>query len=327
VNKGLRALSHFALIVSLGYITYVLSRFDWTTLRSTSIERTLGTIGLLSLFYALSLCLLPIAWSLIISLFASQLSQSPRPPVKTFILIYNKANLMKYLPTSALQYMGRQIFAGKIGLNQKELALSSVLEVGSIFFASLCLGIWSGLDLIQRTIIQRIHSAFASSMLTILACAIASLCIGLLLVAPELRKNATNQVVLILNTLRQRAGAMTCFKILLLQMGFFLNMAITVALIYVAGLGLNLTFSDLFHIGSGAILAWTMGFIAIGTPGGIGVREASLLLLLGPTYGQQSTMYVIIVHRLITTIGDCLGFAFAHWFASRAPSTRNPQGL
>ena len=49
--------------------------------------------------------------------------------------------------------------------------------------------------------------------------------------------------------------------------------------------------------------AWVCGFVIPGAPGGIGIREAVLSILLGDITGGI-LMFMIIVHRLITIIGD-----------------------
>ncbi|WP_198507719.1 lysylphosphatidylglycerol synthase domain-containing protein [Qipengyuania seohaensis] len=47
-------------------------------------------------------------------------------------------------------------------------------------------------------------------------------------------------------------------------------------------------------------LAWLLGFLVPGAPGGLGVREAALVAMLGPN------MAPIIIHRLMTVVVDAL---------------------
>ena len=48
--------------------------------------------------------------------------------------------------------------------------------------------------------------------------------------------------------------------------------------------------------------------IVTGASGGIGIREMALLLLLGPLLGEGLVLSLAMIHRLITIIGDFLGY-------------------
>ena len=56
------------------------------------------------------------------------------------------------------------------------------------------------------------------------------------------------------------------------------------------------------------VIAWVLGYIVPGASGGIGIREAALLILLGPLLGGSLVSALALVHRLITIIGDFLGY-------------------
>ncbi len=61
-------------------------------------------------------------------------------------------------------------------------------------------------------------------------------------------------------------------------------------------------------------LAWVAGFLTPGAPGGLGVREALLLVSLDPLYGAGPALGMTIGLRIVTTVGDILallvGFLF-----------------
>jgi uncharacterized membrane protein YbhN (UPF0104 family) len=63
----------------------------------------------------------------------------------------------------------------------------------------------------------------------------------------------------------------------------------------------------LLSIGVFAI-AWVAGFVTLVSPGGVGVREAVLLAGLTPAYGPGTALAVAIAYRIVTSIGDGLGF-------------------
>ena len=55
--------------------------------------------------------------------------------------------------------------------------------------------------------------------------------------------------------------------------------------------------------------AWAAGFLVPGAPAGLGVREAVLVSGLGPLSGPGVALALPLVMRLVTTVGDGLGFA------------------
>jgi len=55
-------------------------------------------------------------------------------------------------------------------------------------------------------------------------------------------------------------------------------------------------------------VAWVAGLVTLVAPGGIGVREAVLLAGLTPAYGAGTALGVAVAFRVVTLLGDGLGF-------------------
>lgn len=58
------------------------------------------------------------------------------------------------------------------------------------------------------------------------------------------------------------------------------------------------------------VAAWIAGLVAIVSPGGIGVREAVMLAGLTPVYGAGTALGVAVCYRVVTSLGDGVGFLF-----------------
>jgi hypothetical protein len=58
-------------------------------------------------------------------------------------------------------------------------------------------------------------------------------------------------------------------------------------------------------------LAWSVGFVLIPFPGGVGPRELALIAALAPVMPRGSAIVVAIVSRLVMTIGDLAWAALA----------------
>ncbi|MCT0200337.1 flippase-like domain-containing protein [Synechococcus sp. CS-1325] len=61
----------------------------------------------------------------------------------------------------------------------------------------------------------------------------------------------------------------------------------------------------------GFLLAWTVGLVVPGAPGGLGVFEAMLLLLLGAELAEAPLLAVALSYRLVATLADLLAALLA----------------
>jgi len=68
-------------------------------------------------------------------------------------------------------------------------------------------------------------------------------------------------------------------------------------------------------------LAWICGYVTPGAPGGLGLREAVLVLGLGPVLGEATATSLALAYRLVTLASDVLvaavGFALARYLRRR----------
>jgi uncharacterized membrane protein YbhN (UPF0104 family) len=75
---------------------------------------------------------------------------------------------------------------------------------------------------------------------------------------------------------------------------------------------------------AGFALAWTVGLVVPGAPGGLGVFEAVLLLRLAVVLPQASILAVALSYRLVVTLADVLTAALVgadgRWVPRRRPS-------
>ena len=58
-----------------------------------------------------------------------------------------------------------------------------------------------------------------------------------------------------------------------------------------------------------ATIAWIAGFITPGAPGGLGPREAVLVLLAAPSMGEPAALIAVALYRCLTLLGDVACFA------------------
>jgi uncharacterized membrane protein YbhN (UPF0104 family) len=65
-------------------------------------------------------------------------------------------------------------------------------------------------------------------------------------------------------------------------------------------------------IGASFLLAFIAGYVVPGAPGGMGVREAALLGLLGVVMPQAVALSLALLIRFVTIVGDLVFFAISH---------------
>ena len=81
---------------------------------------------------------------------------------------------------------------------------------------------------------------------------------------------------------------------------------------------------DVFALSLGAYaLAWSVGFLIVFFPGGIGPREIALVAVLAPVMSSASALVVALASRVVMTIGDLfwagVGLAIGRARGSRLP--------
>lgn len=58
-------------------------------------------------------------------------------------------------------------------------------------------------------------------------------------------------------------------------------------------------------------MAFLVGYLLPGAPGGVGIREYAFVLLMSASVGQFNALQIIIIHRLLTIAGDLLLWSIA----------------
>ncbi len=65
---------------------------------------------------------------------------------------------------------------------------------------------------------------------------------------------------------------------------------------------------DLLQLTCLFAVAWVAGYLTPGAPGGVGVREAMMVLLLPPVVGSGVAVGLAFTLRIATTLGDLVAF-------------------
>jgi hypothetical protein len=241
--------------------------------------------------------LIGLAWY---SLLAS--TSSADLPLGEALTIFARSQLLKYLPSNLLHYVGRHAAAYRSGAPHGALVWSSIAEAVLVTATAVVVAALFAQSLITKSLAQ-LDSPY---WLALLLPAVAAVCfVGATayLVLRGAKAKAASAAAL----------AKGCLSACSLYVLFFLaNGALLAGL--VAILPENVSPAPLVLAGV-VSLAWFAGFIVPGAPAGVGIRELILTMGLGEVGLGSSALSIVIGYRVVTLLGDLLlalaGFAFA----------------
>ena len=295
MNKSgkLRLIGKILSVLSIGFVVYAICKmgldFSFVNNVPLFVLVVLAGIGM----KLLSMWLSATAWTQWLSFF-SRTPFEKRDARQVFL----RANIGKYIPGNVMHFVQRNLFATDMGISQLQLAMSSVFEVMSYVAVALMVASLTAWDSMQ-TVLAR----YFGDRLPVLGIAAACVALAIAAVLVILRKK-------IRTALAGYSGKQflkTLLKVIVLQLVTLLLLAaVMVLLVWYAQGTLNPGIAG--TVVSTYVIAWVLGYIVPGASGGIGIREMALLLLLGPLLGEGLVLSLAMIHRLITIIGDFLGY-------------------
>lgn len=248
----------------------------------------------LSLVYGGSLFLLAWTWALLIAPWRSA-------TFRALVRAYGISAVAKYLPGNVFHLAGRQLVGSRLDISHKTMALATVFELALSVISALCV---TAAFLIAAD--EPLDLGIGSSYILAAAVASAVLIAAILRIGAGRRKRQQPSGV---NVPSPKASVIG----FALATVFFVLSGLMAAVLYqaITGAGsLSLT------IGAAYVAAWLTGYVVPGASGGLGVREAAMLVFLAPVIGEPMTLALAIAIRLVTTFGD-LAFTGAAYLLIR----------
>lgn len=108
-------------------------------------------------------------------------------------------------------------------------------------------------------------------------------------------------------------------RLFLYHLVFLLGSATLLVLVYIFLLGVTVDLKIYLQTVVASSIAWLLGFVVPGAPGGVGIREAILALLL-PTIMMVSKELVLagaLTYRVVTILGEALTYFWAKLFLKK----------
>lgn len=292
MKKTLRITAAVLIILLIGYFYSIEIRKNWTSLQD--FKFVVNTYYLIiSLFlYLLSYLLETYIWRVCINkhLGRQELNFSQS------IAVVNASGLLKYLPGRVWTYTAQILWLKKYGVSKPViLYVNLICMLGSIT-VSLYLGL--------------IYLALYTNLMGSTTIVLTSTVLILINIG-YIKWNS-----LVINKVIGLAGRLLNKEIEPLQDSKILIVFIQVIYIFswflmgigsyflAKGIGLNILFTHMFAVLASMSLSWLAGYFAVIVPGGIGVREGIMLLMLQNIVTAQTALIFPILSRLLYMIAE-----------------------
>jgi glycosyltransferase 2 family protein len=286
-KKVLKIIGQIFTLICIGYIIYKLISLD-IDFRMLLDFRVLITVivcaGLLSTLVFLN----AIAYKKILEILSDKkISQ------REVTDVYTTSNMGKYLPGNFMHIAGRNMLGAKYGFGSKQVLFSSFFEVGlKILVAAVfvvCLSL--------KYFLHFIEQGNKYYIFIIIAVVLMAVVVGAIIAYKKIKDNIKGK----------RPGVNLCIVVAVDAWVFFINILCFLALLIIFT-GWQSVSQDLFIITGIYITAWLVGYLTPGSPGGIGVKEAALVFLLSGLIIDGDILFISVVLRVCTILGDVTAF-------------------
>ncbi len=238
---------------------------------------------------------------------ASMLHRDFRQPVLAaqLILAYLQTNIAKYLPGNIWHYYGRVTAATKAGATLETATVSVLLEPLLMAASALVVGLVSG---------QAIAARYGNT-------AIIGFGVGLAVTLWVIHPTVLNPLLQRLAHAKQKALPVDQ-RVAPSQLDHYPAIALSGNLTFLVLRGIGFLFafqaiapldwSQVPTLLSGFSVAWLLGLVVPGAPGGLGIFEATAIALLGHLYPPAELLAVVACYRLVSVLAEAIG-AGASW--------------
>lgn len=317
-SKPVKIAGYVLTAASLVFLAYAVVKLFREHPDFSKVRHPLAAVGiglLIAAGFAAAVYLSAFAWKMVL-----EYLHGGRLRYREIASVYVRSNVGKYLPGNVMQFAGRNLLAAKLGLSQFDITFSTLTEIALLLFTTVLLSAALAYREFARYAAMAFLSAKTHPVLfyTVSAAAAAVLAAFIALVArggkfEKYRKFFRPAFFLLALRL------IGIYAVTLLLPGFYLAALLSFVFGCPIPPALLMTTVGLYTV------SWVVGYALPGVSGGIGVREAVLLLLLGPLYPQGVVLVAAILHRLLSILGDAAAFGAEPFFCRGARGKRKKE--
>jgi glycosyltransferase 2 family protein len=287
--RFIRIVAPWAVILLVAIFFYSALSSNWRQLDDISIRFDGLTVAALVCFTG-AVIVSGVLWGRLLALLSGQ-----KVKVADAIRIHSASWLLKYIPGQIGSYINKVLWGSRRGISKKTVSTSFIYENVLMVFAGFILA---------TPVFILFQEQLGSNLANLLP---------LLILIPMLVVLVRPVFYFLLNTLFTKLGRipfresdfLSTGQLVKYQLGYLIPRILNGAG-FVLIVSSMMTISPDMYIGLGAtyILASIIGLLAIFVPGGLGVREAIIVLVLSVYFPVEQAIIVALVARFYATISD-----------------------
>lgn len=224
--------------------------------------------------------------------------RDPELPLGAGLMWYFVGQLGKYVPGGIWPIVGRAELATRAGAARSTAYQATALSMFSTYGAAVVVAGVAGL--VSPTDRRLIALALALGTLVVLG----------LLVVPAAR----GRILRTIHRFTKRELNLPEGTRILLDLARHIPVWLLIALgnvFIVVALGGDIDLGIMIDLTFATALSWVIGFVVVGVPGGLGVREATFIALMSDQLGPALATSVALSSRLISIAADLAGASFS----------------
>ncbi|HVT33546.1 MAG TPA: lysylphosphatidylglycerol synthase domain-containing protein, partial [Rhodanobacteraceae bacterium] len=215
------------------------------------------------------------------------------PRARETIATYAASQYGKYLPGNIAHYALRHAWSRRAGIPHAALGLAAMLEAALLLVAALAASLLG--DTERLRVVSTLDPRLGIALLVVIL-------VGLSIALRFARRMHVFERWQMPPPPHVRVLA-ACAAI------YFSFMIASAALLALLAHALGIGFDSFAILLAANAASWAAGFIVVGSPGGLGVREVAFVALAGGALGESRALLLIGVFRVVTFLGDTLFFA------------------
>lgn len=291
-NKIIKIVGNIVMIIAIIFIIKGLVSYDIDYKVIVKGNNLLIFMGLI-IAYTLSVILTSIPWRNVVYLITGE-----KIKLVEVATVSTKANVMKYIPGNVFQYIGRNGLAVEKGLKHPDVAMSTIVDViinlGTVFL----LTVFFSFDTIVFWFKEYIKPIYFIGLVIL-----GLLCLAVVVIYFYKKREKYVDTF-------KRVFSRDGIKTVVINILVYVLLSLYTTIIYMVVLNViadgTLKPESYFMVIGAVLASWILGFITPGAPGGMGVRETILIMLVGGVMSEEVILLGVVVNRVVSILGDVL---------------------
>lgn len=222
---------------------------------------------------------------------------------QNYFWMFGRTAIAKYIPGNLFHYVGRQSLAEKLGCAQTSVLAGSMAEIAVVIAAACTVAVVPTLT-VELPVPSWAPPWVPTGMIAPILCAGALVPLATVAAARVISPFRSFSWLRPLAQLRSAAW-LTAFLLYVV----FILAGVSALTLAIAAVSEDIPPATILLIVFAYAASYVLGYVTPGAPGGIGIREALLVLLLSPEISESVIVFAAILHRICSIAAEAVLFA------------------